>query len=209
MHSPQTELPAQSSVFSCDTSADAHNNNNLERLKQQSQHCNGNSVNTHFISISTQTNHSPLTTQTFTNSQKEVLRLIGQHLQSAGLRYFSTAKNFFVHASLFRSSQTLESLISESGCVLEHEQASNFRELVIAGKWTDVPAFEIDLLFVHCFVLFQAVIALDPLKEYIEERNGIQVKFSTISLADFSSEYLSLANEIFNSGTKILRINRR
>jgi hypothetical protein len=60
-------------------------NTNLERLKQQSQHCNGN--NTHNHSISTQTNHSTLNTQLFTNSQKEVLRLIGQHLQSVGLGY--------------------------------------------------------------------------------------------------------------------------
>ena len=94
MHSPQAEFPPQSSVLSCETTADAHNNNNLERLKQQqqqqqqqSQHSNGNASNTHFTSISTQTNHSALTTQNFTNSQKEVLRLIGQHLQAAGLTY--------------------------------------------------------------------------------------------------------------------------
>lgn len=89
MHSPQAEFPPQSSVLSCETTADTHNNHNLERLKQQqqSQHSNGNSSNTHFTSISTQTNHSALTTQNFTNSQKEVLRLIGQHLQAAGLTY--------------------------------------------------------------------------------------------------------------------------
>lgn len=90
MHSPQAEFPPQSSVLSCEASADTHNNNNLERLKQQqqqSQHCNGNSSTTHISSISTQTNHSALTTQNLTNSQKEVLRLIGQHLQAAGLTY--------------------------------------------------------------------------------------------------------------------------
>ncbi|CAF5079238.1 unnamed protein product, partial [Rotaria sp. Silwood1] len=56
----------------------------------------------------------------FSNSQKEVLRLIGQHLQSAGLN------------------KTVDILIHESGCVLEHEQASNFRELIMSGKWTEV-----------------------------------------------------------------------
>ncbi|CAF1184669.1 unnamed protein product [Adineta steineri] len=74
----------------------------------------------------------------FTNSQKEILRLIGQHLQSIGLN------------------KTVDILIHESGCVLEHEQASNFRELVMSGKWTE------------------ALVALEKLKQYIEERDGIQ-----------------------------------
>ncbi|CAF4424877.1 unnamed protein product, partial [Adineta steineri] len=60
----------------------------------------------------------------FTNSQKEILRLIGQHLQSIGLN------------------KTVDILIHESGCVLEHEQASNFRELVMSGKWTEVRFIE-------------------------------------------------------------------
>ena len=35
-------------------------------------------------------------------------------------------------------SKTVDILINESGCVLEHEQASNFRELIMSGKWTEV-----------------------------------------------------------------------
>jgi hypothetical protein len=35
-------------------------------------------------------------------------------------------------------SKTVDNLIYESGCVLEHEQASNFRELIMSGKWTEV-----------------------------------------------------------------------
>jgi hypothetical protein len=85
MHSPNPSLSPQTSLTSLETTSDT--NNNLERLKQQSQHCNGYIPTNHFISTGTQTNHSQLHTQNFTNSQKEVLRLIGQHLQSAGLRY--------------------------------------------------------------------------------------------------------------------------
>jgi len=81
----------QTSEQSLETTSDTNNNNNLERLKQQqqqsSQHLNGDTHDNHLISTSTQTNHTQLNTQIFTNSQKEVLRLIGQHLQSVGLRY--------------------------------------------------------------------------------------------------------------------------
>jgi len=107
----------------------------------------GNSANGHnrFVSSSTQTiltnssqNNTTNSSRIYTNSQKEVLRLIGQHLQSVGLN------------------KTVDILIHESGCVLEHEQASNFRELIMSGKWSD------------------ALVALEKLKQYIEERDGIQ-----------------------------------
>jgi WD40 repeat protein len=162
---------------------DLNDNNNSERLKQQTQRLthhsngvtspssttsntnlssssnghegnssNGNNNNNHprnrFISSSTQTiltsssypsnNGNTNSSRIFTNSQKEVLRLIGQHLQSVGLN------------------KTVDILIHESGCVLEHEQASNFRELIMSGKWSE------------------SLIALEKLKQYIEERDGIQ-----------------------------------
>jgi hypothetical protein len=85
MHSSNPQTSQQSLETTSDT-----NNNNLERLKQQqqsSQHLNGNIHNNNLISTSTQTNHTQLNIQNFTNSQKEVLRVIGQHLQSVGLRY--------------------------------------------------------------------------------------------------------------------------
>ncbi|CAF1217874.1 unnamed protein product [Rotaria sp. Silwood1] len=161
--------------------SDPNDNNNSERLKQQTQRLthhlngltststtttantdasssngyeatssNGNNNYTHdrFVSSSTQTtltgssypsnNENINSLRIFSNSQKEVLRLIGQHLQSAGLN------------------KTVDILIHESGCVLEHEQASNFRELIMSGKWTE------------------ALVALEKLKQYIEERDGIQ-----------------------------------
>jgi hypothetical protein len=86
MHSSNPENSEQLLIPSLETPSDT--NHNLERLKQQSQHCNGNTPTTnHLISTSTQTNHTQVNTQNFTNSQKEVLRLIGQHLQAVGLRY--------------------------------------------------------------------------------------------------------------------------
>jgi hypothetical protein len=88
MHSPNSNLSPQTSLVSLETTSDNNNNNtNLERLKQQSQHYNGITSTNHFVSTATQTNHSQVHAPNFTNSQKEVLRLIGQHLQSAGLRY--------------------------------------------------------------------------------------------------------------------------
>lgn len=60
---------------------------------EASSSSNGN--NNHFTSASTQTvitgssypsNGNLTTSRTFSNSQKEILRLIGQHLQSVGLR---------------------------------------------------------------------------------------------------------------------------
>ncbi|CAF3497961.1 unnamed protein product [Adineta steineri] len=142
MHSSNPETSQHSLNSPHDNNNTTDTNNHLERLKQQSQHCNGNTYTNHSNSISTQTNSTQPNTQLFTNSQKEILRLIGQHLQSIGL------------------SNTVDSLISESGCVLENEQASNFRELIMAGKWTE------------------ALIALDKLKQYIEEFDGIlQMKY--------------------------------
>ena len=46
--------------------------------------------------------------------------------------------HIFRYVSFFSSSQTVDILIHESGVILEHEQASNFRELVMSGKWTEV-----------------------------------------------------------------------
>jgi hypothetical protein len=126
MHSSNPETSENSLISSLDT---------LERLKQQSQHCNGDTHNNHLISISTQTNSNQSNTQIFTNSQEEILRLIGQHLQSVGLRY---KKSYLYVGKFWVFSNTVNSLISESGCVLENEQASNFRELIMSGKWTEV-----------------------------------------------------------------------
>jgi hypothetical protein len=85
MHSSNPDTSEQSLISTLETTSDT--NNHLERLKQQSQQCNGNTHNNHLISTSTQTTDTQLDIKIFTNSQKEVLRLIGQHLQSVQLRY--------------------------------------------------------------------------------------------------------------------------
>ncbi|CAF0774903.1 unnamed protein product [Didymodactylos carnosus] len=100
------------------------------------------STSTQTVSVSSSLSNSITCTKTFTNSQKEILRLIGQHLQSAGLN------------------KTVETLIQESGCILEHEHASHFRELIMSAKWSE------------------SMIALEKLKTYIEEHDGIlQMKY--------------------------------
>jgi hypothetical protein len=83
MHSSNPGTSQNSLISSLDNNTP----DTLERLKQQSQHCNGDTHNNHLISISTQTDSNQSNTQIFTNSQEEILRLIGQHLQSVGLRY--------------------------------------------------------------------------------------------------------------------------
>lgn len=56
----------------------------------------------------------------FTNGQKDILRLIGQHLRYLGLN------------------RTTEMLINESGCMLEHPTAANFCNLIMGGHWDEV-----------------------------------------------------------------------
>jgi hypothetical protein len=55
----------------------------------------------------------------FTNGQKDILRLIGQHLRSLGLH------------------KTTEMLVDESDCVLEHPIAENFCNLIMNGNWEE------------------------------------------------------------------------
>lgn len=59
-------------------------------------------------------------TKHFTQGQKDILRLIGQHLRGLGLN------------------KTTESLINESGCMLEHPTATNFCNLIMNGNWQEV-----------------------------------------------------------------------
>jgi len=55
----------------------------------------------------------------FTNGQRDILRLIGQHLKYLGL------------------DKTTELLIKESGCMLEHPIAVNFCNLIMSGDWEE------------------------------------------------------------------------
>jgi hypothetical protein len=56
----------------------------------------------------------------FSTGQKDILRLIGQHLRYLGLN------------------KTTELLVNESGCMLEHPTAANFCGLIMNGKWDEV-----------------------------------------------------------------------
>nr|CAB3267691.1 WD repeat-containing protein 26 [Phallusia mammillata] len=56
------------------------------------------------------------------NTNKEIVRIVGQHLCSLGLQKAS------------------EVLMAEAGCKLEHAAASKFREQVMEGQWTKVEA---------------------------------------------------------------------
>lgn len=58
----------------------------------------------------------------FSAGQRDILRLIGQHLRLLGLE------------------KTTETLIRESGCLLEHPTASNFCQLVMRGSWDEAEA---------------------------------------------------------------------
>lgn len=58
----------------------------------------------------------------FSAGQRDILRLIGQHLRLLGL------------------DKTTEMLIRESGCLLEHPTASTFCQLIMRGNWEEAEA---------------------------------------------------------------------
>jgi len=58
----------------------------------------------------------------FTSGQKDILRLIGQHLRYLGL------------------DKTTDILVKESGCMLEHPIAANFCQLIMNGNWEEADA---------------------------------------------------------------------
>lgn len=74
----------------------------------------------HSSNGTTETNHSNSLVKNFSQGQKDILRLIGQHLKSLGLH------------------KTTECLINESDCILENPTATNFRNLIVGGKWNEV-----------------------------------------------------------------------
>jgi len=58
-----------------------------------------------------------LASSRFSTGQRDILRLIGQHLRLLGL------------------DKTTETLIKESGCLLEHPTAATFCQLIMRGQW--------------------------------------------------------------------------
>lgn len=79
------------------------------------------------ISSSSSSNGHLINQKQFTNGQKDILRLIGQHLRQLGL------------------TKTTEQLINESGCMLEHPVATNFSNLILNGDWDKAERSLIDL----------------------------------------------------------------
>ncbi|CAB1333673.1 unnamed protein product [Coregonus sp. 'balchen'] len=59
-------------------------------------------------------------------SEEDVIRLIGQHLHDLGLN---------AHPPPLIYSQTVDLLMQESGCRLEHPSATKFRNHVMEGEW--------------------------------------------------------------------------
>ncbi|XP_052767437.1 WD repeat-containing protein 26-like [Mya arenaria] len=59
----------------------------------------------------------PAPQRTLSNSDMDIIRLIGQHLRGLGLNH------------------TVNELIAESGCMLEHPSAAQFRTHIMDGEW--------------------------------------------------------------------------
>lgn len=89
----------------------------LPSVSQQNGTCEG-AMNGEFTD-------KPSPQKTMSRSDMDIIRLIGQHLRGLGLN------------------QTVDELIAESGCMLEHPAAAKFRSHIMAGDWQK--AYEDDL----------------------------------------------------------------
>lgn len=75
------------------------------------------------------------------NFDREVIRLIGQHLRGLGLKYvghFFSSFEFVINKFFYFSSRTAELLSQESGCKFDHPIATRFYAHVIEGDWVKV-----------------------------------------------------------------------
>jgi hypothetical protein len=82
---------------------------------------NSNGTNSELLDENGTSNNkqSSFTEKSFTNGQRDILRLIGQQLRYLGLH------------------RTTDVLIKESGCMLEHPIAANFCSLIMNGHWDE------------------------------------------------------------------------
>lgn len=110
-----------------------HNNGNQHNSENNNHHHNYNNSNNNeddgdgdddedddnSSSSHTYSSKLKLTQRTFSSGQKDILRLIGQHLRYLGL------------------DKTTELLVKESGCMLEHPTAASFCGLIMSGKWDE------------------------------------------------------------------------
>lgn len=86
-------------------------------------------------------------------TDQDIVRLIGQYLKIVGLGFvhlfifccylcaYTVNVNclaHFIHSSSFQLSiyrKTADHLVEESGCILEHNSATKFRQYVMCGDW--------------------------------------------------------------------------
>ncbi|CAB0015224.1 unnamed protein product, partial [Nesidiocoris tenuis] len=81
------------------------------------EHQENNSTKIGDAQIKTENGSPP---RVFSQSDQDIVRLIGQHLKSIGLQ------------------QTADMLMRESGCRLDHPAAAKFRQHVMDGEWNKV-----------------------------------------------------------------------
>ena len=127
----------QNSSSSSNGASSHHNNGNQHNSENNHHHFSNNNNNDddgeddedddNSSSSSTYSSKLKLTQRTFSSGQKDILRLIGQHLRYLGL------------------DKTTELLVKESGCMLEHPTAASFCGLIMSGKWDEVN----NILFVY------------------------------------------------------------
>ena len=100
-------------------SSSAGNGNAPNETSSNNQNNNNNSNENSNNNNSNEFGGSNNPTRVFSSGQKDILRLIGQHLRYLGLN------------------KTTEMLVSESDCVLEHPIAANFCQLIMNGSWEE------------------------------------------------------------------------
>jgi len=88
-------------------------------------------------------------------TDKDIIRLIGQHLKSLGLN------------------RTVEQLIQESGCKLDHPSASKFQSHVLEGDWTkaesDLQELKPMLESTNCLLEMKFLLLEEKFFEYLED----------------------------------------
>ena len=108
------------------------NNNSNEDDEDNDDEDDDSSSSSRSSSYSTKLKQSQ---RVFSSGQKDILRLIGQHLRYLGL------------------DKTTELLVKESGCMLEHPTAASFCGLIMSGKWDDV-RFEQDFILLLFLLIY-------------------------------------------------------
>ncbi|XP_065184482.1 WD repeat-containing protein 26-like [Sycon ciliatum] len=127
-------------------------------------------------SAATSSKHVNGESRVFTRSEKELLRVIGQHLTSMGLRH------------------TADALTTESGCVVEHSFASNFRSHILIGNW-DAALHDIDSIKEHLkhnndLMIMQSLVLEQKYLELLEKGNKVEAlkclrtQLSAIAIGD-------------------------